>query len=150
MRGFSVLSLLQWPSWRCSSPSRPRPQERTRRERRNRGRRRARRTATPIYRACGCIMTRRRSNGRQNWVGAGYNNYYQIVQTPAYVGINMEMRHDTRMIPIGDRPHLVSTVHQWLGDSRGHWEGDTLVVETTNFRADAPEGPAGLSGSGRL
>jgi hypothetical protein len=83
-------------------------------------------------------------------MGAGYNNYYQIVQTPTYVGINMEMRHDTRMIPLGDRPHLTSSVRQWLGDSRGHWEGDTLVVETTNFRADAAEGPAGFSGNGKL
>ena len=51
-------------------------------------------------------------------MGAGYNNYYQIVQTPEYVAINMEMRHDTRMIPIGDRPHLASNVGQWLGDPR--------------------------------
>jgi hypothetical protein len=66
--------------------------------------------------------------------GAGYNNYYQIVQNPNYVAVNMEMRHDTRMIPIGNRPHVADTVHQWLGDPRGHWEGDTLVVDTTNFR----------------
>jgi hypothetical protein len=83
-------------------------------------------------------------------MGAGYNNYYQIVQSPSYVAINMEMRHDTRMIPIGDQPHLASGVRQWLGDSRGHWEGDTLVVETTNFRRDAGEGRAGLSSTGRL
>ena len=58
--------------------------------------------------------------------------------------INMEMRHDTRMIPIGGRPHLASNVRQWLGDSRGHWEGDTLVVETTNFRGgDSAAGSAG-------
>jgi len=56
------------------------------------------------------------------------------VQNPNYVAVNMEMRHDTRMIPIGSRPHVASTVHQWLGDPRGHWEGDTLVVDTTNFR----------------
>ena len=84
-------------------------------------------------------------------MGAGYNNYYQIVQTPTYVGINMEMRHDTRVIPIGDRPRLASNVGQWLGDPRGHWEGDTLVVESTNFRGDGGEGGrTGLSGSGRL
>src|SRR6266849_10742073 len=84
-------------------------------------------------------------------MGAGYNNYYQLVQTPEYVAINMEMRHDTRMIPIGDRPHLASNVGQWLGDPRGHWEGDTLVVETTNFRGgDSAEVRSGLSGSGGL
>jgi hypothetical protein len=83
-------------------------------------------------------------------MGAGYNNYYQIVQTPGYVAVNMEMRHDTRVIPIGDRPHLASNVGQWLGDPRGHWEGDTLVVESTNFRADAGEGRGSLSPSGRL
>ena len=83
-------------------------------------------------------------------MGAGYNNYYQIVQTPTYVAINMEMRHDTRIIPIGDRPHLASNVGQWLGDPRGHWEGDTLVVETTNFRGDSGDGRFGLSVGGRL
>ncbi len=71
-------------------------------------------------------------------LGAGYNNYYQIVQTPSMVAIGMEMRHDTRMIPIGTRPHLPKTVHLWLGDPIGHWEGDTLVVDTTNFRDDSP------------
>ena len=83
-------------------------------------------------------------------MGAGYNNYYQIVQTPTYVAVNMEMRHDTRIIPIGDRPHLSGSVGQWLGDPRGHWEGDTLVVESTNFRGGPGEGRAGLSRSGRL
>jgi len=68
---------------------------------------------------------------------AGYNSYYQIVQTPAYVIILMEMAHDARIIPLDRRPHLASTVGQWMGDSRGHWEGDTLVVDTTNF---APQG----------
>jgi hypothetical protein len=71
-------------------------------------------------------------------LGAGYNNYYQIVQTPAYVGINMEMRHDTRIIPVGNRPHLPKNVHLWLGDPVGRWEGDTFVVDTTNFRNDSP------------
>jgi hypothetical protein len=71
-------------------------------------------------------------------LGAGYNNYYQIVQTPTNVAINMEMRHDTRMIPIATRPHLPSAVHLWLGDPIGRWEGETLVVETTNFRTDSP------------
>src|SRR5262249_18160143 len=79
-------------------------------------------------------------------LGDGYNNYYQIVQSPKYVAINMEMRHDTRMIPIDERPHLASSVPQWLGDPRGHWEGDTLVVDTTNFR-EREYGAAGVRGS---
>jgi hypothetical protein len=62
-----------------------------------------------------------------------YNNNYQIVQGPGYVAILVEMIHDVRMIPTGGRPHLPSTVRQWMGDPRGRWEGDTLVVETTNF-----------------
>jgi hypothetical protein len=63
----------------------------------------------------------------------GYNNNYQIIQAPGYVIIFVEMIHDARIIPIDSRPHLPSTVRQWLGDSRGHWDGNTLVVETTNF-----------------
>lgn len=62
-----------------------------------------------------------------------YNNNYQITQGPGYVAILTEMVHDVRMIPTDGRPHLPSTIRQWLGDPRGHWEGDTLVVETTNF-----------------
>ena len=60
-----------------------------------------------------------------------YNNTYQIFQTPGYVAIFMEMVHDTRIIPLDGRPH--GPIRTWLGDSRGRWEGDTLVVETTNF-----------------
>lgn len=70
-------------------------------------------------------------------IGAGYNNYYQIAQTPTHVAINMEMRHDTRMIPLDGRPHVGKGIRQWLGDPRGRWEGDTLVVETTNFNDKA-------------
>jgi hypothetical protein len=62
-----------------------------------------------------------------------YNNNTQIVQTPAFVVIHNEMGHEVRIIPLDRRPHLPQTVRQWKGDSRGHWEGDTLVVETTNF-----------------
>jgi len=66
-----------------------------------------------------------------------YNNNYQIVQGPGYVVVLVEMIHDARIIPIdppgAKRPHLDASVRQWLGDPRGHWEGDTLVVETTNF-----------------
>src|SRR5215475_984480 len=74
------------------------------------------------------------------WATAGppmlpgaYNNNYRIVQSPGNVTILVEMIHDARIIPTDGRPHLPSNVRQWLGDSRGPWEGDTLVVETTNF-----------------
>src|SRR5262245_57246450 len=64
---------------------------------------------------------------------AGYNNYLQIVQTPAYVAIMQEMIHDVRIIPLDGRPDLPPSMRGWLGDSRGRWDGDTLVVDTTNF-----------------
>jgi len=67
----------------------------------------------------------------------GYNNNYEIVQTPGLVAIVHEEIHETRSIWIDGRPHLPATVTAWLGDSRGHFEGDTLVVETTNFHPDA-------------
>jgi hypothetical protein len=63
----------------------------------------------------------------------GYNNNVQIVQTPGYVMLLLEMNHDARIVYMDKRPHLPGTLRQWLGDSRGHWEGPTLVVETTNF-----------------
>jgi hypothetical protein len=62
-----------------------------------------------------------------------YNNNYQIVQGPGYVMIVIEMIHDVRIIPTDGRPHLPSNIRQWAGDPRGHWEGNTLVVDTTNF-----------------
>ena len=62
-----------------------------------------------------------------------YNHNYQIVQTPDYVAILVEMIHDARIVPLDGRPHLSSSVRQWMGDARGRWEGDTLVVETTNL-----------------
>ena len=62
-----------------------------------------------------------------------YNNNTQIVQTPGFVAIHNEMGHEVRIIPLDGRPHLPQTMRQWKGDSRGHWESDTLVVETTNF-----------------
>jgi len=64
---------------------------------------------------------------------AGYNNAYQILQSPGYVVILSEMIHEVRFIPIDGRPHLPQNVRQWNGDSRGHWEGTTLVVDTTNY-----------------
>ena len=63
----------------------------------------------------------------------GYNSNLQIVQGPGYVAVLQEMIHDVRVIPTDGSPHLPSNVRQWMGDSRGHWEGDTLVVDTTNF-----------------
>ena len=65
---------------------------------------------------------------------AGYQSYYQVVQTPKSVVIMTEMIHDTRAIQLDAGPHLPSAVRQWFGDSRGHWEGDTLVVDTTNYK----------------
>jgi hypothetical protein len=65
---------------------------------------------------------------------AGYQSYSQIVQTSNSVMILTEMIHDARVIPLDGRPHVSSSVQQWLGDSRGHWEGDTLVVDTTNYK----------------
>jgi hypothetical protein len=62
-----------------------------------------------------------------------YNNNYQVYQTPDYVVIVAEMIHDARIVPLDGRPHLPGHVRQWLGDPVGRWEGDTLVVETTNF-----------------
>ena len=74
------------------------------------------------------------------WATAGppmmpsfYNNNYQIVQGPGYVIIVVEMIHDARIIPLDGSPHLPKDVRLWMGDPRGHWEGNTLVVETTNF-----------------
>ncbi len=66
-------------------------------------------------------------------VGTNYNNTYHIVQTPDVVAIHVENIHDVRIIPIGDRPLLDEGIPQWNGDSRAHWEGDTLVVETRNY-----------------
>jgi hypothetical protein len=63
----------------------------------------------------------------------GYNNNYQIIQTPGYVAIVYEMLNEVRLIPLDSRPHVGSGIRQWMGDSRGRWEGRTLVVETTNF-----------------
>ena len=64
---------------------------------------------------------------------AGYNNAYQILQTPGYVVILYEMIHETRIIPLDGRPHVSADIRLWNGDSRGHWEGHTLVVDTTNY-----------------
>jgi hypothetical protein len=66
---------------------------------------------------------------------AGYNNAYQILQIPGYVVILYEMIHETRIIPLDGRPHVSTGIRLWNGDSRGHWEGKTLVVDTTNYNS---------------
>jgi len=65
---------------------------------------------------------------------AGYQSYYQIYQTHDAVVILTEMIHDARVIPLNGGPHVPSNIQGWHGDSRGHWEGDTLVVDTTNYK----------------
>ena len=70
-------------------------------------------------------------------MGAGYNSYFQLLQTPTHVAIFQEMGHFSRVIPLDDRPHVADGIRQWAGDSRGRWEGDTLVVETTNYSPQA-------------
>jgi hypothetical protein len=67
-----------------------------------------------------------------------YGNSYHIQQSPGYVTITYEMVHDTRVIPLDRRPHLRPGIRQYMGDARGHWEGHTLVVETTNFTDRTP------------
>jgi hypothetical protein len=64
---------------------------------------------------------------------AAYMAVYRIVQTPAYVAIAMEKIHDVRIIPLDGRPHVPPAIRSYMGDARGRWDGDTLVVETTNF-----------------
>ena len=72
----------------------------------------------------------------------GYNNNLRLLQTPAYVVIWTEQIHDARIIPMDGRPAIAPAIKQWMGDSRGHWDGDTLVVATANFN-----GKAGYQGS---
>jgi hypothetical protein len=67
-------------------------------------------------------------------IPGNYNNLYQIVQTPGSVTIFSEMNHQARTVPLGEHARLPQNVSQWMGDSQGHWEGRTLVVETTNVR----------------
>jgi hypothetical protein len=66
-----------------------------------------------------------------------YNNNYQIVQSQDHVAVVAEMIHDARVIPLRPEPHIAPSIRQWLGDSRGRWEGDTLVVEVTNITDQA-------------
>ena len=78
----------------------------------------------------------------------GYNNNVQILQTPNYVVLLLEMNHDARIVPMDGRPHLPSQVKTWLGDARGRWEGNTLVVESTNFSPKVAAFSARIGASG--
>jgi hypothetical protein len=78
----------------------------------------------------------------------GYNNNVQIVQTPGYVVLLLEMNHDARIIPMDGSPHLPPHIKTWLGDARGHWEGNTLVVESTNFTPKVAAFSARVGASG--
>jgi hypothetical protein len=78
-----------------------------------------------------------------------YNNGVQIHQAPGYVVISHEMIHESRVVPIGERAPLDPEIKQWLGDARGHWEGATLVVETTNFNGEVKMIIAGIPGAPR-
>jgi hypothetical protein len=73
-----------------------------------------------------------------------YGNGQQIVQAPGYVTILQEMVHEARVIPVDGRPHASPNIRSYMGDARGHWEGNTLVVETTNFLGDR----TGIAGNG--
>ena len=78
-----------------------------------------------------------------------YNNGVKIHQAPGYVVINLEMIHEARIIPVDGRPVLPAAIRQWMGDSRGHWEGNTLVVETSNFNGIGGMTNIGIPGSPR-
>ena len=77
-----------------------------------------------------------------------YNNGNEIIQAPGYVVLRNEMIHEARVVPLDGRPHPGRDIRMWMGDSRGHWEGDTLVVETTNF--DPRTSGIGPNGGGRV
>jgi hypothetical protein len=81
-----------------------------------------------------CILA---PNAGPPMVPSAYNNNVQIFQTPTQVVIFNEMINDARIVPLDGRPHITASIRQWKGDSRGRWEGNTLVVDTTNFRDDS-------------
>ena len=73
-------------------------------------------------------------------IGAGYQSYFQIVESPAAVMVMTEMFHDVRVLRLDGVPHPAASVHQWLGDSVARWDGDTLVVDSTNYKERAFQG----------
>ena len=82
----------------------------------------------------------------------GYNQNLQIFQTADYVVILHEMVHDARIVPLDGRPHLPDSIRQWMGNPRGRWEGDTLVIESTNFTdktSSFNDSPSSGMGTGR-
>ena len=78
-----------------------------------------------------------------------YNNGVQIIQAPGYVVVNLEMIHEARIVPLDGRPPLSQKILQWMGSSRGHWEGNTLVIETTNLQPGPSMTNVGTSGAPR-
>jgi len=82
----------------------------------------------PIYERCIVGF-----NAGPPLIPGGYNQHIQLFQTRDYVAMNVEMVHEARIIPLDGRPHLPAQVRQWNGSSRGRWEGDTLVITSTNF-----------------
>jgi hypothetical protein len=84
------------------------------------------------------------------WTYPGYDSYFQIVQSPQTVVIQQELIHDARIVPMGGAPHLPQNIRQRHGDPRGHWDGETLVVETTNYLTGFQAGLQGSSPDVRL
>jgi hypothetical protein len=78
-----------------------------------------------------------------------YNNGIRIIQSPGFVVIDIEMIHESRIVPVDGRPPLPSEIKQWMGESRGHWDGATLVIETANFNGEANMTIAGVPGGVR-
>jgi hypothetical protein len=76
-----------------------------------------------------------------------YNNGLRIMQVPGYVVLDLEMIHESRIVPLDGRPHISPKIEQYLGDSRGHWDGNTLVIETTNLKPGASVTNIGVMGS---
>jgi hypothetical protein len=76
-----------------------------------------------------------------------YNNGVEIMQAPGYVILNMEMVHEARIIPVDGRPGLSPKISQWMGESRGRWDGNTLVIETTNYKPGPSATNIGVMGS---
>ena len=88
--------------------------------------------------------------GRNLEPGGNYDKAYRLLQTPDYIVIAHEEIHDARIIPLDGGPHVGAGIKLWHGDSRGRWEGQTLVIETTNFNDEGPTGYGGGRQTGGL